>query len=117
VTITDRADIARAITRAVVDVPGVTRLVGDAGPVEVATLHRAGKVVGVRFAERIVSVHVAVDVLPLQEVSTVIRQAVRHVLGEAGDDRDVNVVIERLDGIDGLPGGGGISGSAREAGR
>jgi hypothetical protein len=120
VTTIDRADIARAIARAVVEVPGVTRLVSDAGPVEVATLHRAGKIVGVRCAGRIVSVHVAVDVLPLQEVSTAIHQAVRHVLGEAGDDRDVNVVIERLDGIDGLPGSGGVggvSGSAREAGR
>jgi hypothetical protein len=108
---TDRAEFARAIARAVVAVPGVTRLVGDAGPVEVATLHRDGKIVGIRFAERVVSVHVAVDSLPLQDVSTAISQAVRGVLGEAGGDRGIRVVIEQLDGIERLPG----SGSAREA--
>jgi hypothetical protein len=109
----DQAELARAIARAVVAVPGVTRLVGDAGPVEVAMLHRGGKVIGVRFAERIVSVHVAVDSLPLQRVSAAVGQAVRRVLREAEDDRDITVVIDQLDGIESLPG----SGSAQEASR
>lgn len=89
----------------------MTRLVGDAGPVEVATLHRGGKVLGVRLAERSVTVHVAVDSLPLQEVSMAIGRAVRHVLDEAADDREIAVVIDRLDGVERLPGHG------RETGR
>jgi predicted nucleic acid-binding protein len=105
VTGTERADLARAVAGAVVAVPGVTRLVGDAGPVEVATLHRGGKVAGVRLTERSVSVHVAVDSLPLREVSTAVGRAVRRVLDEAGDDREIAVVIERLD-VERLPGHG-----------
>ncbi|MGH3388160.1 MAG: hypothetical protein ACRDOO_04715 [Actinomadura sp.] len=110
---TDRADLARAISRAVAGVPGVTRLVGDAGPVEVLTLHRGGKVTGVRLTERSVRVHVAVDSLPLREVSTAIGRAVRRVLDEAVDEREIVVVIERLDGVERLPG----HGAAGETGR
>jgi hypothetical protein len=110
VTETDRADLARAVARVVAAVPGVTRLVGDARPVEVATLYRHGKILGVRLTERTVSVHVAVDLLPVQVVTEAIGQAVRQLLCETADDREITVVVDQLDGIDALP----ERGSARE---
>jgi hypothetical protein len=99
----DRAGLARAVATAAEAVPGVARLIGGAGPVEVATVHRHGKVLGVRLTERIVVVHVAVDVLPLKEVTTAVVQAVRQVLSRAGDDRGVTVVVDALEGVSALP--------------
>jgi hypothetical protein len=99
----DRADLARAVATAAEAVPGVAGLVGGAGPVEVATVYPHGKVVGVRLTERTVVVHVAVDALPLREVTTAVVQAVRQVLSRAGDDRGVAVVVDALVGVNALP--------------
>jgi hypothetical protein len=110
---TERLQLARAVACAAVAVPGVTRLVGDATPVEVATMGPNGKVAGVRLSPRSVEVHIAVDVLPLHEVSAAVAKAVRQVLKAAGDDRDVTVVIEALDDISTLPPPGSARGMSR----
>jgi hypothetical protein len=99
----DRADLARSVANAVEAVPGVVRLVGGGGPLEVATLYRHGKVIGVRLTDRTVIVHVAVGVLPLQEVTTAVGRAVRDVLSRADDDRGVAVVVEELEGVSAFP--------------
>lgn len=110
---THRVELARAVARAAAAVPGVTRLVGDAGPVEVATLGPKTKVPGVRLGDRSVEVHIAVDALPVQEVATEVARALRRVLTMAGDDRDVTVVVEDLDGVDALPRPGSARGTSR----
>ncbi|HEV7930855.1 MAG TPA: hypothetical protein VGP70_00830 [Actinomadura sp.] len=110
---TDRLELARAVARAAATVPGVTRVVGDAGPVEVATLGPKTKVPGVRITDRSVEVHIAVDALPVHEVAAAVARAVRGVLTTAGDDRDVVVVVEDLDGVDALPEPGSARGTSR----
>ncbi|GAA2108284.1 hypothetical protein [Actinomadura alba] len=98
-----RAGLALAVASAVEAVPGVVRLVGGRGPLEVATLYRHGKVVGVRHTDRTVIVHIAVGVLPLQGVTRAVGETVRQVLSRAGDDRDVAVVVDELEGVSAFP--------------
>ncbi|MBC6457366.1 hypothetical protein [Actinomadura sp. HBU206391] len=99
----DRAGLARDVATAIEAVPGVAGLIGDAGPVQVATLHRHGKVMGVRLTDDTVVVHIVVNALPLQGVTTAVARAVRRVLSRAGDDRSVAVVVDALEGVSALP--------------
>ncbi|MBT8225190.1 MAG: hypothetical protein HKP61_08300 [Dactylosporangium sp.] len=103
-TRSDRGRLAVTVRDAVTAVPGVTRLVPGA-PVEIATQYPGGKVPGIRLAGPVVEVHVSVDRLPVQVVAGEVRDVVRAVLAAAGDERQVQVVVEDLDlaGPEGLP--------------
>lgn len=91
-----REDIAHAVADAATAVPGVARLSPGSG-VEVATLFAGGKVIGVRLSGTAVEVHIVANAAPLQPVATEVNAAVRRVLGAAGDDRPVNVVVDDVE--------------------
>lgn len=91
-----REDIAHAVADAATAVPGVARLSPGSG-VEVATLYAGGKVIGVRLSGEAVEVHIVANTAPLQPVATEVNLAVRRVLGAAGDNRPVNVVVDDVE--------------------
>lgn len=102
----DRGALARAVAAAVGAVPGISRLVSGPG-VPVATQYPGGQVVGVGLRPTAVSVHVAVDQLPMEPVITQVVDVVSAVLSEAGDRRRVEVVVEDVedDAFTGFTGG------------
>jgi hypothetical protein len=91
-----REDLAHAVADAVTAVPGVARLSPGSG-VEVSTIYAGGKVVGLRLSGDVVAVHIVADRVPLQPVADEAAAAARRALTAAGDDRDVNVVIEDVE--------------------
>lgn len=99
---TDRAALARAVAAAVAAVPGVARLSGGAGPVEVATLYPGGKVLGVRVAGGRIAVHVAAARLPLPPLVAEVRAAAERAAAGLGERRPVDVTVEALE-LDALP--------------
>jgi hypothetical protein len=92
----DAAGLARSIADAVTAVPGVRRLTG--GAIEVATRFAGGKVLGVRLADT-VEVHLVADLVPLPPVAEQAARAAKSVLAKTGDGRQVEVVIEDVEGM------------------
>jgi len=95
-TVVRREDLAHAVAEAVTAVPGVARLSPGSG-VEVAALYAGGKVVGLRLSGDVVGVHIVADRVPLQPVADEAAAAARRALSAAGDDREVNVVVEDVE--------------------
>lgn len=91
-----RAGLAAAVAGAVTTVPGVARL-SPGGPVEVATQHAGGKVIGVSLTDpHAVTVHLVADRLPLTVVAESARAAAQAALRTQGDGRRVDIVIDDL---------------------
>jgi hypothetical protein len=88
-----REDLARSIADAVTAVPGVAGLTSSGSAVEVATLFAGGKVVGLRLADDTVEIHIVAARVPLGPVADEAAAAARRVLGAAGDNRSVRVVV------------------------
>ncbi len=90
-----RVRLASSLATAVDAVAGVRRSGGSG--VEVATQHRGGQIVGVRLAEREVTVQVVAERLPLAPLADEVGAAARAVLRAGGDERPVRVVVDDLD--------------------
>lgn len=92
----DRGALARAVAAAAAATPGVARLAGGPG-VQIATHYPGGTVVGVALTTDLVSVHLVVDRVPMEPVTTAVIAAVRAVLSALRDARRVQVVVEDVD--------------------
>jgi hypothetical protein len=97
-----RGRLALAVATAVDSVGGVRRTGGQG--TEVSTQYPGGRVLGVRLATHVVTVHIVAERLPLAAVAEAVRFAARSALVSLGDSRTVAVAIEDLD-VPSLPGG------------
>jgi hypothetical protein len=83
------------MAEAVDAVGGVCRSAGSG--VEVATMYPGGRVLGIVLRAEEVEVHVISKTLPLPGVADAVHRAVRRVLDDVGDSRQVAVRIADLD--------------------
>lgn len=85
--------VAAFVAQAVSLVPGVDGLTG--GP-SAATYLPGGRVEGVILHNGFVEVYIRASALPLPPIAAAAADAARAALRQAGDHRDVRIVIEEL---------------------
>lgn len=91
-----RAELAESILAALLGVAGVARM-SSGGTIEVATLHRGGKVPGVWLRPEVVEVHVVAEPVPLAPLAEEAHARIRSLLDAVGDQRPVRVVVDDIE--------------------